>query len=736
MRSKLLSSALLAGSLAIAPALSQGGNICPPWFGGGSGNGGPGTGSGGPGNGGPGTGNGSGETRGTGAAIRSGGRNAVNPPVGGPASGGGNGGGPRTGEPGSGPSTNPGYRGPGDRPPGSSGPSSGGGGSGGSGPASPEPYRGPSDLTPGPGSGAGGGPSSGPSTGPNGGRGPSGQPGGPTTRVGLDLSLPLDAWDRWWAANRERFLDLRAHVEQTVDGPTTGDGDQRGIDPRGLTTELRARVAEHLLAVLEGKVAASSTEVDAALLAAAKLGAERSRTREALQAHLRAGAQSTRELAALSLGLLGDPGCAPPLLALARDLPLAHALCGSTSIDARTRAFAIYGLGLLGRRQGAGSVTLGLAREALVELAQQQAPLDITVAALSALSILPLGENERWLHGYPVLERILLERGASDFLRAHVPTSVARLGGKPWAERLALVAENDAEHPLVRASALLAFGRFGDELPPALRARALKAIEKARQRTDGFSERSFATLAQARMGDAESVKRFEKEVVSGAHLDQPWVALGLGLAAREEAAAGKDIASRVDALRRAFRSAKAPETRGALAIALGLTRNPDAIADVRKAFEQERIGRTRGHLAVALGLLGDRSALPQLRAAIQEQGREPEEIAELANALGMLRDNAAVPLLVEQLKSARSVAELGPLARALGRIGDAEAVEALLALARESSSGQLTRTYALAGLGVLFDAGPLPWSVPYTEDLNYLAATPSLFASGGLLDLL
>jgi HEAT repeat protein len=409
---------------------------------------------------------------------------------------------------------------------------------------------------------------------------------------------------------------------------------------------------------------------------------------------------------------------------------------GSSSIDARTRAFASYGLGLLARRQGAGSTTQALARETLLEVAQQKAQLDVTVAALSALSVLPLGENERWMHCYPVFEQLLQQPGASDFFRAHIPTTVARLGGQPWAEKLALLAEAEKEHPLVRASALLAFGRFGDELQPALRARAVKAIEKATKRTDGFSERSFAMLALARIGDAESMKRFEREVVAGAHLDQPWVALGLGLAAREEAAAGADIGSRVEALRRAFRAAKAPETRGALAIALGLTRSSDAIAEVRKAFEQERIGRTRGHLAVALGLLGDRAALPLIRKAIAEQGREPEEIAELANALGMLRDPEAVPLLVAKLKEASSTAELGPVARALGRIGEARAAEALLVLAADPSASQLARTYAVAGLGVLFDAGPLPWSVPYTEDINYLAATPSLFASGGLLDLL
>ncbi|MBL8899312.1 MAG: hypothetical protein JNM84_16870 [Planctomycetes bacterium] len=601
-------------------------------------------------------------------------------------------------------------------------------------PAAPPKYDGPATGAPNGGRGVG---PAGPTMGP-GAAGPKGQPSASrSARPGLDLTPPPDAWDLWWGANRERFLAMRSRIAQAPSEPSTpeaGDG-----APRGLGSAERAEVAAHILAVLEGTTPASATEIDAALVAAGKLGVDPARTQRAIQGHLRSSSQTTRELAALSLGLLGDTACLPLLLALTKDAPLARAVSERSAIDTRTRAFAIYGLGLLARRPENAESAPRLAREALLEVLRRQdtrADAELATACFSALGVLPLGEHERWTHVYPALEGALVDASATGFVRAHVPTSLARLSGAPWSERFSVLAEDADEHPTVRGSALLALGRNAAALSPGQRSRALRALAQARERSAGFSERSFATLALGQLGSDEDLAALERELGRGVHLDQPWIALALGLAARNEIEQGRDVGSRVKALRAAFAKARAPETRGALAIALGLAQASDASADLRTAFGEERISRTRGYLALALGMIGDRAAIPAIRAALAKGGHDPEDVDALATSLGLLGDAEAVPLLLAQMRESKSIAELGGLAAGLGRIGEARTAEGLLDLARDAKASSAARTYALSALGMLFESGPLPWNALYAEDLNYFATTATLSGGSGVLDLL
>ncbi|MBK9384303.1 MAG: hypothetical protein IPN34_05710 [Planctomycetes bacterium] len=567
---------------------------------------------------------------------------------------------------------------------------------------------------------------------------PLGQPASRVSaRGGLDLTPPPDAWDQWWAANRERFLAVRSWIENQPVTPTTPEGDAAG-EARGLSAGLRAAAGEQALAVLEGKVDASRTEIEAALICAGKLGYAPARARQAMQQHLREGAQTTRELAALSLGLLGDAGALPLLLALAQDAPLAHAVSGQSSVDARTRSFAIYGLGLLARRPELAETAPKLARETLLgvlRLRGASGDMEVRTACLSALGVLPLGEHERWTHVYPALEE-LLGGEDGDFVRAHVLTSAARLSGSSWSERMSLVAQDREEHPAVRGSALLALGRDANELSPALRARAVLALEQAREHGAAFSERGFATLSLGQLGDDEKIGELQRELEARVHLDEPWLALSLGLAARGEIEQGRDVTPRVKALRAAFRATRSPETRGAVAIALGLAQARDAAAELRAAFEEERLSRTRGYLALALGMIGDRTAIPAIRSTLAKGGQEPEDVDALATSLGLLGDADAVPLLLAQMRESKSISELGGLAAGLGRIGDARTVEGLLALARDAKAGSAARTYALSALGMLFESGPLPWNAIYAEDMNYFATTATLSGGSGVLDLL
>jgi hypothetical protein len=288
----------------------------------------------------------------------------------------------------------------------------------------------------------------------------------------------------------------------------------------------------------------------------------------------------------------------------------------------------------------------------------------------------------------------------------------------------------------VRDSAALVMGAFASELDAEQRTSAIHALELARRRAKGPGERAFTTLTIARIEDPASLKALEREVLHGPHLDRPWAALGLGLAARGATERGEVPMSMRFALREGFRRSKASEIRAAFAIASGLASDIDFAKELREDFAASSVPRHRGHVAVALGLVGDPEAKELLRAALPRASREPEEVGEIAIGLTLLGDRDAVPALLELLKAGKTTVTLAPLAEALGRIGGASAAEALLGLSEDRTKSALVRAFALVGLGLCVEEQELPWNAAFAADFNYIVPPITLYASKGLLDIL
>ncbi|MBL8896906.1 MAG: hypothetical protein JNM84_04735 [Planctomycetes bacterium] len=587
----------------------------------------------------------------------------------------------------------------------------------------------------GPESPAGPEPAPGPTTPKVPGSGPTGQPApGARTGAGLDVSLPNDAWDHWWVANRPRFLELQAHRRRLAQ-PLTGDQ----AKPVGaLDAALRDEIGALLHAVLRADKGTSVDERSAALIAAAKLGWKSAETRELFLRDLRSPVQEIRETATLALGLLGDESALPLLAALARDASLAHSVTGERSIDDRTRAFAAYGMALLVRRSEPEKARTGteIARATLNSMldGSLSSRPELESAAIHALSVLPLGERDAWTHALPLLESIVADSGRHAFVKAQVPTALGRLLGPACAEKLSLWIEDPATDWMLRDSAELIAGRL--TLAPLAKTRMYVSLKTAYERNAVPGERAFAILGSARLEDAETLRRYAEQASEGAHLDRPWIALGLGLAARSLAARGTEPVALREALRTGFRRAKAAEVRGAFAVAAGLARDTDAAELLRRAFVASTVTRERGHLAVGLGLMGDASSREMLREALPRAVRDPEELGEIAIALVLLQDRDATPRLLEMLAEGRTISTLGPLATALGRLGGADAARALLALATDPKRTDLLQAYAIVGLGICIEEQDLPWATAFAEDFNYLVAPPTLYGTSSLLTIL
>jgi hypothetical protein len=218
--------------------------------------------------------------------------------------------------------------------------------------------------------------------------------GGPRgTEVGPDLTT----WEFWWEWNRDDLLarsrTARTRSEQDADdgGSTEDAAPRRGARAiRPTRAEIVHEVVPTLLRTLQVAQWRPGERdlVRACLMALARIDAapDHISLLPVLAAHLRSDDVLVRATAALALGIAAIPGdeARDLLIALALDSATGQASCGGP-VDERTRAFALYGLGLVGRRsQQLASKRLVFATLRTMLESDPLPPPNLQVAALQA----------------------------------------------------------------------------------------------------------------------------------------------------------------------------------------------------------------------------------------------------------------------------------------------------------------------------------------------------------------
>ena len=659
------------------------------------------------------------------------------------------------------------WRGPGDTvPPG------GGGGTRG-GPATPRP-SGPSTPNPG-GPGSPGGP-----VGPNG----SG-PLAPTTQ-GPNLQIPEDltAWMFWWEFNKEPYLDLKSRIHG--DDPETGSaGYYLGRGGRALAKDrlrpTRGQIEEKVIPALVGALDGESNSdiVTACLMGLAKVGDipdenGDSLFEELIRARLRDNEGEVVETATIALGILGHDQCVDHLFQLLADSPTGRALVGRGEVPERVRAFAAYGLGLVGSRPALMARRARIVR-GLAEIVESEASRnrEVQVACLIGIGLVPLEvepvaaetseasvESGRraqldWLLG------VLEDRSYPVFSRAHVPTALARLvratESAPAAPaeyrttianalRQRLSRRSDEPREVVQSCAL-ALGLLGDfddeEGDREIRA-ALAAVPT---HVKDAQARSFSLIAMAKLGGnleahaecAAGLLDAQRYIVGqyarGKSRIRPWAALSIGILGHDLAATGRapeKVRELAQVVNTGLRDERNPALLGALAISAGLIGDPTSIDPLLANLERLRDDTARGYMAVALGLLGERRAIEPIQNVVRESKYRPELLQQAGIALGLLGDKEAATSLRHMLESSTTLASQAAVAQALGFIGDRRSIDPLVTvLEDEESPTPLARAFAAAALGIVADDDRLPWNTAIGVDLNYRASTLTLNCTDG-----
>lgn len=600
------------------------------------------------------------------------------------------------------------------------------------------------------------------------------RPKGPTGPGTSPAALPLEdlsGWSYWWEFNKERFLDLRAQLDNgdpSTEGPGVLHGLPGAAGPRTPSLLHEPMIRDRILPALHA-AAAADPGVDlltGSMLAIARIGRDQGGRAPALfSAHLDAASQEIAETAALAYGVLKDPAAlASPLPDLMFDRPQGRAWVGG-EVPVRTRAFAAHAVGLIGRAHVQEPVQR-LAAELLLELLEsdRSAAVDARIAAVVGLGVISPADEAL---AEQVAERLLarLERGGDDELvLAHLPIAIAKAvrilpAGAAARERaldraLALAERKAKAGGFTRQSAVTALGllaRANDPRGGEIRA----ALLEVREKDADLQARHFAAMALAHQAatdpasdaaaDGRPITRHLLDGMRrGAAADQAWCALSLGVLGfllREQGAEAPPMV--YEALWERFRAERAPDFLGAAAIALGLIRHGGAAEEIAVKMERVEDSTYLGYAALALGMLRAHEHAPRLLDLLRDRRRDPELMRQAATGLGLMGDpqlRDALQALLDPPDGGRSpLGVVAAAAIAIGFVGDARSVEPLIALLEDRSRPDLARAFAAVALGLLGEKEWLPWNAPIGEHLNYRAAVPSLTdksTATGILDLL
>lgn len=671
-----------------------------------------------------------------------------------------------------------------------SGPAPGGQGGGpgnGAGPAGPTGPAGPASTPATP-----SGPTTATPTGGSGGAttggGPGAKPGGST---GAFSAQDVMDWQLWWTFHRDEFVQLKTALARGVSSPSTGDEVLLGGSARGVELPDAKRIHETVVPALIGALQGERNQdvLSSCIVALAKIGrggssADAPAIEAAIRPFLSDPLQEVAETAALALGLNATQSSAQLLVDLALDDERGRALVGQSETPYRTRAFACYGLGLLGRDAVNPDVRRFVAHHLMrVFEVDHSSTRDVKTAVLLALSLVPLevartapaaegkgaaparaGASAESSSGSAdaVLEwllRVWNDRTESELVRGYAAPAAARIASNgsraivdAWKETLcAALRPGASPQAVMQQSAVMALGMLTDNDADALDEKSRQMLMQVARDGEALARR-FAFIAIVRAGardgagentDANraAVRTFIlEELRQGSSAVRPWVALAAGVGEALNARAGHEISPEVQAaLLKGLKERKSPGEAGAWCLANALARQQDAREFLLETVLDNGESPARSHSALALGLLGWDGAVIPLRKVLPDSRYRPYLLRDTAIALGLLGSREAVNELLRMLGDTASLASMSAVASALGYIGDARALEPLVAMVRKGDRPDRVRAFAAAALGGVCDRDALPWNAEIAFSANYWVTPATLYEPGGatgILDLL
>jgi len=512
----------------------------------------------------------------------------------------------------------------------------------------------------------------------------------PATRKGgrPGRTTGATSWRVWWEYNREHLFGLRKRMRRP--GVTTGVASRGPVDPlKGRRPEVRNAL----------RAIAAGPRTHGKLKAAALIALGRVAVEEDVEAFLLPLRRSTdpdvRSAAALGLGLAPPVGDAA-LRQRVRD-HLEYLAGGAGNPDYRVRGFAYVALGLRARHDK--TLAMGLARQSTAiypKSAYDAATLAYACGIARDDVLLPelmLAARKGRLGGQKL----------GDVGRSHAAAGLGLIRSPLVVDTLARLLRSRRAGVETRRAAALSLGRMlrGNALDADDRDTAKQALLRAWDKGRDSVLRGFCAIALGGARPPLATRRLADTLDRGGDLVvRHYAALALGLAAPHVDA---DETKRIRrTLLRELEKSRDPELSAALAIAVGLSGNVDAVEPLLERVRSSSLASpVRGACAEALGLLGQPSRVTS-DALLEALRTGPPELVEGATlGLGLLGRRGITKEIVERLKKTSSGTQQGRFTLALGHLGRASTVDPLLALLRDTRLKRVVRELAAVALGLL-----------------------------------
>ena len=560
-----------------------------------------------------------------------------------------------------------------------------------------------------------------------------GRPGGNlasgAARKRTRASTGSDRWELWWEFNNDAFLELKDRLNLTT--PLTGSSGflvgrgrkDQAAPSRTMTTDLALK---SILPALRAALGEKDERIRAAAIPslARIVPADRADLiHDDLEALLGSREAELRQLACLSLGILGSSKASAICEDLMCDTRAGRKLVGGQTVDRLTRTFGALALGLIGDPGAASTL-----RE-VIEKIDTGSEKDLAACAILALGLITDQSCQTQSAGFLVEK--LGDRKMDPFVKAFIPVALGKLGNKAVLPALVKEFREGKQNPWVRQSCAIGLGCLSgieDEKEIAL------LCDSAGSEKD-VQSRHFAMIALARICARDPLfERHEKlhrktnalflaELSrSGIAQNRSWAALAAALHAMRHVALHTET---IAAIGNAFREANDPSEKGAHAVALGLLEARCEAALLVDELSDSKDEALRGYLCIGLGLMRWKDAAPKIRNLLDDESLYSLRI-QAATALGLMGDPEMVDLLIKPLEQSRDLTIMSSASRALGLIGDQSAIRPLTRILGDPDAGSLARSCAASALGVLGEKTDLPWGAALAENFNYCLRTDAL----------
>jgi HEAT repeat protein len=565
----------------------------------------------------------------------------------------------------------------------------------------------------------------------------------------------------WWEFNKAEFLNLKAKIGNagsfTEVGGLIGLGSGANVS---VTLAPSKADRENIIMPALYKLIDKEDNRDVAtsvLIAVAKVGLKPEQARELFARHLSAPVQEIGETAALAYGILGDELSIPLLQGLLNDSKVAQKIVERSEVPLRSRTFAAYSLGLIGRSSADDRIKREIA-DILFQTLQtnQSAAKDIRVACVISLGVLQLNEPTELVSK---LSEVLAADRDSAVVLAHIPNAMAKLLRQVPAgdftreatmdQLLQILRNKPKRDTLIRQSAVQAVGMMATA-NDVRNEELFKTLKHLSKKGRDQQIKHYTAIAMAHLGAADPAMRMETvkflmdRMKKSSTSYEPWCGLALGVMAFHLQKNGDFLPPvAMEATLTAFKRCKVPDRKAAYALALGLMDYTAAADDIRDSMMRKRDSQFRGYAAVSLGLLNSRENMQLIADMVTESKRDPDLLRQASIGLGLMKERSAVGLLLDYLKPQNGkrprLAVLSSVAMALGFIGDKSSVAPLIDAMANERITPLGRAFATVALGMVADPRDLPWNSVFSENLNYRASVSTLVdqqTGTGILDIL